>query len=213
MRYGYIYTYDQDGYTALIKVSRMYMVNLVQASEEGHLDIVKYLHNTGADVDTQNKVWIYVYTYDQDGSTALIKVSSMYLVNLVQGSEKGHLDIVKYLHDAGADVNMQDKVWVYIYTYDQNGRTTLMIVSSMNMVNLVQASWYGYLDVLEYLLSVGVDRECRNCDGSAYDMAKTDEIKQVLLNYEKRLCVIVCDELGKRYNTNVFIALKIEEYL
>ena len=67
----------------------------------------------------------------------------------------------------------------------------------------------GYLDVLEYLLSVGVDRECR----SAYDMAKTDEMEQVLLNYEKRLCVIVCDELGKRYNTNVFIALKIEEYL
>ena len=72
----------------------------------------------------------------------------------------------------------------------------------------------GYLDVVDYLLSVGVDRECRSISGrSAYDMASTDEIKQVLMNYEKRLCVIVCDELGKRYNTNVFIALKIEEYL
>ena len=68
--------------------------------------------------------------------------------------------------------------------------------------------------MVEYLLSVGVDMECRNNGGrSAYDMAKTDEIKQVLLNYEKRLCVIVCDELGKRYNTNVFSTLKIEEYL
>ena len=61
---------------------------------------------------------------------------------------------------------------------------------------------------------MGVDKECRNNGGrSAYDISSTDEIKQVLLNYEKRLCVIVCDELGKRYNTNVFIALKIEEYL
>ena len=28
----------------------------------------------------------------------------------------GHLDIVKYLHDAGADVIIQDWVWIYIYT-------------------------------------------------------------------------------------------------
>ena len=59
-----------------------------------------------------------------------------------------------------------------------------------------------------------MNRECRNISGmSAHDMADTDEIKQVLMNYEKRLCVIVCDELGKRYNTNVFSTLKIEEYL
>ena len=48
---------------------------------------------------------------------------------------------------------------------------------------------------------------------SAYELSRTKEIKQVLLNYEKRLCVIVCDELGKKYNTNVFSTLKIEEYL
>ena len=67
---------------------------------------------------------------------------------------------------------------------------------------------------MEYLLSVGVDRECRRNDGrSAYDMARSNEIKQVLMNYEKRLCVIVCDELGKRYNTNVFSTLKIDEYI
>ena len=35
----------------------------------------------------------------------------------------------------------------------------------------------------------------------------------MLMNYEKRLCVIVCDELGKKYDTNVFSALNIEDYL
>ena len=210
----YIYTYDQLGITALIWVSSICVVNLEQASIYGHLDIVKYLHDAGADVNIPDRVWVYVNTYDQDGRTALIWVSSICVVNLVQASWCGHLDIVNYLHDAGADVNIQDRVWVYIYTYDQDGETALIKVSSMYLVNLVQASMCDYLDVVDYLLSVGVDRECRNSDGmSAYDVAATDEIKQVLMNYEKRLCVIVCDELGKRYNTNVFIALKIEEYL
>ena len=68
--------------------------------------------------------------------------------------------------------------------------------------------------MVEYLLSVGVDREYRNIfDNNAYDEASTDEMEQVLKNYEKRLCVIVCDELGKKYNTNVFSVLKIEDYL
>ena len=55
------------------------MVNLVQASLCGHLDIVEYLHDAGADVDMQDKVWLYVqiYTYDQYGYTALIQVSSI----------------------------------------------------------------------------------------------------------------------------------------
>ena len=59
-----------------------------------------------------------------------------------------------------------------------------------------------------------MDRECRNSDGkNAYDLSKKDEIKQVLINFEKRLCLITCDELGKKYNTNVFSELKIEDYL
>ena len=57
-------------------------------------------------------------------------------------------------------------------------------------------------------------RECRNNNGrNAYGVTSTDEMEQVLLNYEKRIYVIVCDELGKKYNTNVFSTLKIEEYL
>ena len=29
----------------------------------------------------------------------------------------GHLDVVKCLKEAGADVDMVDKVWVYVFTY------------------------------------------------------------------------------------------------
>ena len=38
-------------------------------------------------------------------------------------------------------------------------------------------------------------------------------MKQLLGNYEKRLCVVVCDEVGRRYNTNVLTELRIDEYL
>ena len=68
--------------------------------------------------------------------------------------------------------------------------------------------------VLESLLSQGVDRKCKTTHGNrAVDMAMSDEIKQVLMNYEKRVCMIVCDEIGKRNNTNVFGVLKIWDYL
>ena len=31
---------------------------------KGHLKVVKYLHNTGADVDLPDEVWVYKHTYD-----------------------------------------------------------------------------------------------------------------------------------------------------
>ena len=51
---------------------------------------------------------------------------------------------------------------------------------------IYQVSYHGHLDVDEYLLSVGVDRECRHNGGlSAYDVARSNEIKQVLMNYAR----------------------------
>ena len=84
----------------------------------------------------------------------------------------------------------------------------------MYMVNLVQASEEGHLNIVEYLLSKGTNRELKNNDDkNAYDVAATEEIKQLLKKYEKRLCIIVSDELGKRYRKNVFNDLRINDYL
>ena len=46
-------------------------------------------------------------------------------------------------------------------------------------------------------------------------MAGSPEVKHLLENYEKRLCMMVCDEVGKKYNTNVFNDLlpEILEYV
>ena len=66
---------------------------LTKASFEGHLDIVKYLHQAGADINIMT----------QNGDTALM------LAAYCRGSfltSKENEDIVKYLHQAGADINI-----------------------------------------------------------------------------------------------------------
>ena len=79
-----------------------------------------------------------------------------------------------------------------------------------------KATLHGHLDVVEYLLSVGVERQCRRKDGdNVIDLATSLELQKLLKNYEKRLCVIVCEELSKKENTLVFlhIAPLILEYM
>ncbi|MCZ9954779.1 ankyrin repeat domain-containing protein [Brachyspira hyodysenteriae] len=58
---------------------------LMSSSENGHLEVVKYLLDSGADVNAKyNDTW--------HSKTALMFAS-----------EKGHLEVVKYLIDKGAD--------------------------------------------------------------------------------------------------------------
>ena len=73
---------------------------------------------------------------------------------------------------------------------------------------------------MESLLRKGARREYRCVEGDhegqgAADVAGSPEVKLLLENYEKRLCMIVCDEVGKKYNTNVFNDLlpEILEYV
>ena len=131
---------------------------LMGASVDGHLEIVKYLISTGADVNAKN----------DDGWTALIFASTT----------KGHLEIVKYLISKDADINAKrDK-----------GLTALMVASSGKLeivkalvegkggllsvfskgadVNakddngetaLMRACANGKLEIVKYLISKGAD--------------------------------------------------------
>ena len=55
---------------------------------------------------------------------------------LIMASKNGHLEVVKFLVDAGADVN------VYV---------------SGDETPLIGASWNGHLDVVKYLIDEGAD--------------------------------------------------------
>jgi hypothetical protein len=85
------------------------------ASLEGHLEVVRWLLEKGADVNAA----------EENGWTALMVAS-----------DNGHLPVVKLLVEKGADVNKAKN----------NGRTALIF-----------ASLWGYLPVVKWLLEKGAD--------------------------------------------------------
>jgi ankyrin repeat protein len=74
---------------------------LIAASSEGHLDVVKLLIASGANVDCK----------DQDDTTALMAASA-----------RGHLDAVKELVAAGAKVNEQNRDGHSALMFAYNGK-------------------------------------------------------------------------------------------
>ena len=93
----------------------------MKAAFVGHLDVVKFLAEQGADIHTR----------DEHGRTPLMRAAA-------------HLDVVEYLVEQGADVNAQDV----------NGETPLK-----------WAAVFGKLDVAEYLVTNGADINARNVKG------------------------------------------------
>ncbi|KAG2818434.1 hypothetical protein PC116_g15191 [Phytophthora cactorum] len=99
---------------------------LILASWHGHLHVVRYLLERGAEVDV----------VDSGGSTAVRFAAS-----------EGHPDILRELTErGGADLNVAD----------MNGWTPLLL-----------ASWGGHVDVVRYLLEHGADVDARDSGGSS----------------------------------------------
>lgn len=67
---------------------------MIYASQEGHINVVRYLTNKGVNINMQN----------EEGYTSLMKA----LYNK-------HVNVVKYLVGKGADLNLQNKVMVIKY--------------------------------------------------------------------------------------------------
>lgn len=88
---------------------------IIQASSNNHLDILKYLHSKGADLNYKHTI------YDSDGSIDYSAIK--------QASREGHFEVVKYLAENGADINL----------------------------GLEEAAYFGKLDVVKYLHQKGAD--------------------------------------------------------
>ena len=83
--------------------------SLILASQKGHLEVIKYLHKNGANIeaktDTISKISFI------NGSTSLNMASFI-----------GHLEVVKYLHKKGANIGAKNndkfkniiRKWIYI---------------------------------------------------------------------------------------------------
>ncbi len=115
------------------------MTPLMAAASMDKLDIVRGLVGNGNGLDI-------IDARDKLGRTPLIEAAC-----------KGHLDVVQYLVEKGADVNAKD---------------------SVGLTPLTWAICQGHLDVVKYLVAKGADVNTMNNDGKtalmwAVQMAKT----------------------------------------
>ena len=105
---------------------------LIYASSNGHLDVVKYLVDHGANVNA-----------DDDEA-------------LIWASKNGHLDVVEYLVDNGANVNAEDDYALRLAS--ENGHTDIVKYLVDHGANihtrddeaLRWASEYGHLDIVAF---------------------------------------------------------------
>lgn len=170
---------------------------LINASSEGHLEIVKFLVSKGADLNIKNKY----------GYTALMKAAN-----------EGHLEVVKFLVKSGADVNIKDKsgdtalhnaidlfmetLKVSTYKGKETKSATLneaikkhtdiakFLIDNGADVNakndngdtvLIKASNSGNLDIVKYLVKNGTDVNAKNNQNkTALNYSKTADVAEFL---------------------------------
>jgi ankyrin repeat protein len=113
---------------SLPRVRQQRQRSFAEATLDGNLSRMHWLHFAGAKIDARSNL----------GSPLFLAAS------------EGKLDAVRYLLDAGANVNASDK----------QGRTAL-----------AEAAYYGHVDVVRELLLQGADINAVSDDGTALDIA------------------------------------------
>jgi ankyrin repeat protein len=120
---------------------------LLEASYRGHLEVVKYLLERGANLNL----------VDRDGNTALdlartgnkpavyTHLSSLTGNNIFTAAQKGKLDDVRFLQQNGAYINQRS--------------------GDYNSTPLMEASLYGHLEVVKFLVEKGADITATDDDG------------------------------------------------
>lgn len=134
-----------------------YFTPLNFASLEGKTDIVKYLVEKGADINTR----------DREGSNPLQNAAI-----------KGYFDIVKILVEKGSDVNYKDDNDVTplhfacmsgnyeLVKYLIDKGANVRAVSKAGREPIFEAAWGGNLEMLKFLESKGADLKGINSNGN-----------------------------------------------
>ena len=185
---------------------------LQAAASFGHLPIVQYLLQHGADLHkTDNRGLTVLHGAAQNGHIAVVR----YLVE--QGADKemdnnngfsplaiaaqsGHLGVVQYLLEQGADKDRagnEGRVPLFIAAAGGHLAIVRLLVEQGVDVNraandgttpLHFAAYNGHAEVLSYLMSEGASLTARLVEygNLPIDMTTNEEIKQLIRDEEKR---------------------------
>ena len=145
---------NYDGYTALIKASYSASYNDDEKKSIKYLEIVKHLIKSGANINFKTEY----------GHTALT-------ASMQHGGESP--DVVKYLIDAGADLNAikgvhydysGNTVWQELMEYNSTEIINLLIENKADIsdVDIVDRASAGWLQKVKESLDLGVDINFQN---------------------------------------------------
>ena len=151
-------------------------MNLLTAAESGDLDRVQLLLlSQGFDKDMA----------DSSGDTALIKAAA-----------KGHLSVVKFLVEQGADMNtplMTPLMTASVSGHQEVVRYLLEQGADRDKANnggwtaLHFAAIFGYLEIALLIMSYGANLNARTNDGNLpIDVGLTEEIRQAIRDEPRR---------------------------
>jgi hypothetical protein len=107
---------------------------------------------------------------------------------LMINSRSSHIDILRALIEAGADVNLQDI----------NGETAL-----------IKASEYGYIDIVNALIKAGADPNLKNIyEETALDIAEREETALRIAQRQNQE-----EEEEEEYNVYTDIIIALQNYI
>lgn len=143
---------------------------LILAAMYGHLSIVKYLHDKGADIHTNDDEALRESAYygHYDIVRFLIKKGANVSANedeaVRSAAQKEHLDIVQYLIKHGANIHARDDE--ALDTAVERGRLNVVSFIFNDTVDINRALYlaacYGRINIITFLLEHGADIHADN---------------------------------------------------
>jgi ankyrin repeat protein len=139
------------------------------ASEKGHLEIVKYLLENGADTNAKNKFELTpLFSAAENGNLELAEMliehkadvnafSQFFGTALHRAVYMGHPEVAKYLLEKGAEVTAQNSTGTVLHTAALLGRPNLARLLIENGAD-VNSKNSGGITPLYYAISTGKDR-------------------------------------------------------
>ncbi|XP_071115437.1 uncharacterized protein [Haliotis cracherodii] len=191
---------------------------LMYAFQNGHIDMVTFLMQNDADMQmVDDKKTTCLHFAAKSGDLHLVQLCLEFDHNIdpltkdgwtptMIACDQGHIGIVEQLVKKGADINLGsgclfvacNKGWFdivkFLTTSRGDKRTNINKRGLGNATPLIRASYHGYANIVDHLLSCGADVLCKDDYGDTCLHAAKDRGHQVVA--EKLVRFFNVDELG-----------------